>query len=102
MDITIILSLLYCGHQCQFSYVACLTQELTSIIFVSSDSEGECLTNELLNEVSLLKEKNKIMENELKDMEERYSEISLKFAEVEGERQQLVMAVRNLKNGKKN
>ncbi|BAT94205.1 hypothetical protein LR48_Vigan02g212300 [Vigna angularis] len=68
----------------------------------ASGSEGECLTNELLNEVSLLKEKNKIMENELKDMEERYSEISLKFAEVEGERQQLVMAVRNLKNGKKN
>jgi len=55
-----------------------------------------------LNEVSLLKEKNKVMESELKDMEERYSEISLKFAEVEGERQQLVMALRNLKNGKKN
>ncbi|RDY12794.1 hypothetical protein CR513_02351, partial [Mucuna pruriens] len=63
---------------------------------------SECHTNELLNEVALLKERNKIMESELKDMEERYSEISLKFAEVEGERQQLVMAVRNLKNGKKN
>ncbi|XP_020205935.1 golgin subfamily A member 6-like protein 22 [Cajanus cajan] len=59
-------------------------------------------TNELLNEVALLKERNKTMESELKDMEERYSEISLKFAEVEGERQQLVMALRNLKNGKKN
>lgn len=65
-----------------------------------SDSEGH--TNELLNEVAQLKERNKIMESELKDMEERYSEISLKFAEVEGERQQLVMALRNLKNGKKN
>ncbi|KAK8467492.1 hypothetical protein PHAVU_007G069700 [Phaseolus vulgaris] len=65
-------------------------------------SEGDCHTNELLNEVSVLKEKNKTMESELKDMEERYSEISLKFAEVEGERQQLVMALRNLKNGKKN
>lgn len=40
------------------------------------------------------------MEAELKDMQERYSEISLKFAEVEGERQQLVMKVRNLKNKK--
>lgn len=59
-------------------------------------------TNELLNEVAQLKERNKTMESELKDMEERYSEISLKFAEVEGERQQLVMALRNLKNGKKN
>lgn len=41
------------------------------------------------------------MERELKEMEERYSEISLKFAEVEGERQQLVMTVRNLKNNKR-
>lgn len=65
-----------------------------------SDSEGHA--NEMLNEVAQLKERNKIMESELKDMEERYSEISLKFAEVEGERQQLVMALRNLKNGKKN
>ncbi|XP_041007899.1 myosin-J heavy chain [Juglans microcarpa x Juglans regia] len=56
----------------------------------------------LLSEVALLKQRNKYMEKELKEMEERYSEISLKFAEVEGERQQLVMTVRNLKNGKKN
>ncbi|TKY51291.1 spindle pole body protein pcp [Spatholobus suberectus] len=69
---------------------------------VNNHNGGECHTNELLNEVALLKERNKIMESDLKDMEERYSEISLKFAEVEGERQQLVMALRNLKNGKKN
>ncbi|GAV81261.1 NT-C2 domain-containing protein [Cephalotus follicularis] len=47
------------------------------------------------------KERNRSMESELKEMQERYSEISLKFAEVEGERQQLVMTIRNLKNGKK-
>ncbi|KAK9053152.1 hypothetical protein SSX86_029782 [Deinandra increscens subsp. villosa] len=52
------------------------------------------------NEMELLN-KNMFMENELKEMQERYSEISLKFAEVEGERQQLVMALRNLKNTKK-
>ncbi|KAK0597082.1 hypothetical protein LWI29_021669 [Acer saccharum] len=57
---------------------------------------------ELLSEVTFLKEKNRRMETELKEMQERYSEISLKFAEVEGERQKLVMTVRNLKNGKKN
>ncbi|XP_022737986.1 nuclear anchorage protein 1-like [Durio zibethinus] len=56
---------------------------------------------ELIAELASLKERNKSMENELKDMQERYSEISLKFAEVEGERQQLVMTVRNLKNAKK-
>lgn len=55
----------------------------------------------LLSEVSSLKEKNQHMEGELKEMQDKYSEISLKFAEVEGERQQLVMSLRNLKNGKK-
>uniref|UniRef100_A0A5B6ZKD0 Putative myosin-9 isoform X1 n=1 Tax=Davidia involucrata TaxID=16924 RepID=A0A5B6ZKD0_DAVIN len=57
--------------------------------------------DELLNEMALLKERNKSMEGELKEMQERYSEISLKFAEVEGERQQLVMTLRNLKNAKR-
>ncbi|PUZ38380.1 hypothetical protein GQ55_9G191700 [Panicum hallii var. hallii] len=49
-------------------------------------------------ELASLKERNKAMEEELKDLHERYSEISLRFAEVEGERQQLVMTVRSLKN----
>ncbi|XP_044476208.1 myosin-11-like [Mangifera indica] len=57
--------------------------------------------NDLLIELASLKEQNRTMESELKDMQERYSEISLKFAEVEGERQKLVMTVRNLKNAKK-
>lgn len=52
-------------------------------------------------ELELLRERNKLMEIELKEMQERYSEISLKFAEVEGERQQLVMTLRSLKNYKK-
>ncbi|XP_065869815.1 uncharacterized protein [Euphorbia lathyris] len=65
-------------------------------------NRGDCNITELLSEMALLKERNKSMESELKDMEERYSEISLKFAEVEGERQQLVMTVRNLKGGKRN
>ena len=56
---------------------------------------------ELVNEMALLKERNKSMEDELKEMQDRYSEISLKFAEVEGERQQLVMTLRSLKNPKK-
>lgn len=68
----------------------------------TSNIREECNLKELLTEVALLRERNKSMEGELKEMQERYSEISLKFAEVEGERQQLVMTVRNLKNGKKN
>ncbi|CAN1751833.1 hypothetical protein LINPERHAP1_LOCUS4469 [Linum perenne] len=61
-----------------------------------------CNLAEMLSEMAQLKERNKRMESELKEMEVRYSDISLKFAEVEGERQQLVMTVRNLKNSKKN
>lgn len=57
--------------------------------------------DEKRNEMASLKEKNELMEEELKEMQGRYSEISLKFAEVEGERQQLVMRLRNLKNAKK-
>ncbi|KAL1319349.1 hypothetical protein HN51_071639 [Arachis hypogaea] len=75
----------------------CLANE---VILFNHDHSGRCHTNELLNEVALLKERNKYMENELKELEERYSDISLKFAEVEGERQQLVMALRSIKNGK--
>lgn len=52
--------------------------------------------------MALLKRQNESMEAELKEMQERYSEISLKFAEVEGERQQLVMTIRTLKNALKN
>ncbi|ESQ46843.1 hypothetical protein EUTSA_v10027632mg [Eutrema salsugineum] len=56
---------------------------------------------DLASEVATLREQNGLMEIELKEMQERYLEISLRFAEVEGERQQLVMTVRNLKNAKK-
>lgn len=77
----------------------CSEKELKVSTFHVRD---ECNVTELLTEMALLKEKNKSMESELKEMQERYSAISLKFAEVEGERQQLVMTVRNLKNGKKN
>ncbi|KAK3152998.1 hypothetical protein QOZ80_2BG0166290 [Eleusine coracana subsp. coracana] len=49
-------------------------------------------------ELASMKERNKALDEELKELHERYSEISLRFAEVEGERQQLVMTVRSLKN----
>ncbi|XP_021754111.1 paramyosin-like isoform X2 [Chenopodium quinoa] len=65
------------------------------------DSGDQQKIDVLLKEMILLKEQNKSMEIELNEMQERYSEISLKFAEVEGERQQLIMRVRNLKNAKK-
>lgn len=67
----------------------------------SDDSMKPELKKTGCEEMSALLKINKSMEVELKEMQERYSEISLKFAEVEGERQQLVMSLRNLKNAKK-
>lgn len=58
--------------------------------------------NEIMNDTEELKRKNSMMEEELREMQERYSQISLKFAEVEGERQKLVMTIRNLRSAKKN
>ncbi|GAB4856877.1 hypothetical protein Ancab_014796 [Ancistrocladus abbreviatus] len=74
-----------------------LEAQLTTSITNSREQDIDGLSKEIV----LLKEKNISMESELKDMQRRYSEISLKFAEVEGERQQLVMSLRNLKNAKK-
>ncbi|WVZ23551.1 hypothetical protein V8G54_002095 [Vigna mungo] len=65
------------------------------------DDNGDGNLCETLAELSLLKERNNLMETELKELQQRYSEMSLKFAEVEGERQKLVMTVRNLKNARK-
>ncbi|GFP85142.1 hypothetical protein PHJA_000658000 [Phtheirospermum japonicum] len=56
---------------------------------------------ELNDQMALLREKNKSMEEDLQEMQERYLDISLKFAEVEGERQQLIMKLRNLSNANK-
>ncbi|ONI25292.1 hypothetical protein PRUPE_2G294200 [Prunus persica] len=77
----------------------CSEKKLKAATFHTSDENN---FTDLLTELTLLKERNKSMEKELKDMQERYSEISLRFAEVEGERQQLVMTVRNLRSSKKN
>ncbi|KAG5022350.1 hypothetical protein JHK85_018692 [Glycine max] len=41
------------------------------------------------------------METDLKELQQRYSKMSLRFVEVEGERQKLVMTVRNIKNARK-
>nr|GLL48532.1 probable DNA double-strand break repair Rad50 ATPase [Ipomoea trifida] len=99
---------------CKFLSAKVATEDLsvnsgtTEQVKSSSSLSGEEMkasvsndTDKLLNEVALLKEKNTLMEGELKEMQQRYSEISLKFAEVEGERQQLVMKLRNRKNAQK-
>ncbi|CAN6298864.1 unnamed protein product [Urochloa humidicola] len=84
------------------------TESTTSLPGTNRQSaEGDCNCNgqdmrnaaeQSSKELTSLKERNKAMGEELKELHERYSEISLRFAEVEGERQQLVMTVRSLKN----
>lgn len=70
------------------------------LTLVTSNSE-EHKTSKMLVEMAELKEQHQLMEAELKDMQERYSDMSLKFAEVEGERQLLVIKIRGLKNALK-
>jgi predicted nucleic acid-binding Zn-ribbon protein len=64
-------------------------------LFINFRNNG---ADQSAKELTSLKDRNKVLEEEMKELHERYSEISLRFAEVEGERQQLVMTVRSLKN----
>lgn len=53
--------------------------------------------NELIKDMLGMKRRHEAMDNELKEMHGRYSELSLRFAEVEGERQKLMMTLKNIK-----
>ncbi|RDX62161.1 hypothetical protein CR513_59536, partial [Mucuna pruriens] len=83
---------------------ACSSKE-TALLFNSNvklaEKEADSSVGDILTELTSLKERNKSMESELKEMQERYLEMSLNFAEVESERQKLVMTVRNLKSTQK-
>ncbi|MED6131376.1 hypothetical protein PIB30_008965 [Stylosanthes scabra] len=57
--------------------------------------------NELIKDMLELKERHSSVETELKEMHERYSQLSLQFAEVEGERQKLMMTLKNTRSSKK-
>lgn len=54
--------------------------------------------NELIRDTLEIKRKYVNVETELNDMHERYSQLSLKFAEVEGERQKLMMTIKNVRS----
>lgn len=55
----------------------------------------------VIQDLADLKRKNVMLEDELKDMRERYFNMSLQFAEVEAEREELVMTIRTLRGTKK-
>ncbi|KNA13678.1 hypothetical protein SOVF_114180 [Spinacia oleracea] len=51
--------------------------------------------NELIKDLLEMKERYSVMESELKGMHERYSQLSLDFSEVQGERQKLTITLKN-------
>ncbi|KAK2999473.1 hypothetical protein RJ639_023412 [Escallonia herrerae] len=57
--------------------------------------------NELIKDMLELKGRYGAVETELKEMHDRYSQLSLQFAEVEGERQKLMMMLKNVRTSKK-
>ncbi|KAK9166686.1 hypothetical protein Scep_001877 [Stephania cephalantha] len=57
--------------------------------------------NELIKDMLEVKGRYSVVETELKEMHDRYSQLSLRFAEVEGERQKLVMTLKNARTPKK-
>ncbi|KAK4352423.1 hypothetical protein RND71_027941 [Anisodus tanguticus] len=71
--------------------------------FLKQHSDDEAIfksfrdINELIKEMLEIKEKHVAKENELKEMHDRYSQLSLQFAEVEGERQKLKMTLKNVR-----
>ncbi|CAN6466017.1 unnamed protein product [Victoria cruziana] len=69
------------------------------------DEEAICKSfrdiNELIKDMLELKKKNATVEIELKEMHNRYSQLSVQFAEVEGERQKLVMTLKNIRTTRK-
>ncbi|XP_050208593.1 uncharacterized protein LOC126658129 isoform X2 [Mercurialis annua] len=57
--------------------------------------------NDLIKDMLELKGRYAAVETELKEMHDRYSDLSLHFAEVEGERQKLMMTLKNVRASKK-
>ncbi|KAM7253378.1 hypothetical protein ACFE04_025996 [Oxalis oulophora] len=57
--------------------------------------------NELIKDMLEIKEQYTLVESELKEMHDRYSQLSLQFAEVEGERQKLMMTLKNVRSPRK-
>ncbi|XP_027334384.1 GRIP and coiled-coil domain-containing protein 2 isoform X2 [Abrus precatorius] len=75
--------------------------------FVKHHSDEEAVfrsfrdINELIKDMLELKARHSAIETELKEMHDRYSQLSLQFAEVEGERQKLMMTLKNTRASKK-
>lgn len=78
---------------------------LSSFLKQHSDEEAVFKSfrdiNELIKEMLELKGRHAAVEAELREMHNRYSQLSLQFAEVEGERQKLKMTLKNVRASKR-
>lgn len=78
---------------------------LSSFLKQHSDEEAVFKSfrdiNELIKEMLEIKGRHAAVEVELREMHDRYSQLSLQFAEVEGERQKLKMTLKNVRASKK-
>ncbi|KAE8658979.1 polygalacturonase-like [Hibiscus syriacus] len=86
------------------------TKKRSDILFPSSlkqHSDEEAVfksfrdINELIKDMLEVKGRYGNVETELKEMNERYSQLSLQFAEIEGERQKLMMTLKNVRASRK-
>ncbi|PWA70211.1 EEIG1/EHBP1 N-terminal domain-containing protein [Artemisia annua] len=74
--------------------------------FLKQHSDDEAIfksfrdINELIKDMLEIKGKYVNVESELKEMHDRYSQLSLQFAEVEGERQKLMMTLKNVRSSR--
>eukprot|EP01018_Ginkgo_biloba_P020269 Gb_23357 [translate_table: standard] len=57
--------------------------------------------DQVVNDLFKYKKTASSLEAELKDMQDRYFRMSLQFAEVEAQREELVMTIKNMKNGRR-
>ncbi|KAK6130033.1 hypothetical protein DH2020_036219 [Rehmannia glutinosa] len=79
----------FCENEVDKPASAVVEDQAPNYRAILSLKSNDLSDDELRDEMALLKEKNKSMEEDLMEMQEKYLDISLKFAEVEGERQQL-------------
>ncbi|KAL9244216.1 hypothetical protein vseg_018018 [Gypsophila vaccaria] len=79
-------------------FLSSFTKQLDSREAAVSESFGS--VNELIKDTLEMKEGYAAMETELREMHERFSKLSLNFAEVEGERQKLVLMLKNVRPSK--
>ncbi|KAH7437406.1 hypothetical protein KP509_05G069700 [Ceratopteris richardii] len=80
--------------------------QLQSVFAMQQNVQAAALENigsidKVIKDLAELKRKNTLLEDELCDMKERYFNMSLQFAEVEAEREELVMTIRSLRAAKK-